>query len=367
MKFGHVARYLLCLFLYYCGILFVARGLRRLRGKHRLVILAYHSFSDAVCYLDMAVSPSLFIKQVEYLCKAYRVQALSDALATSERATGVGADTAVITVDDGYADNFQPLLQAATEFAAPSTLYLTTNCIDEREPTAVMWIMLAIHHATVDSIKLPEIGFGTLCIGTREEKESAIRQIDGCVKLLSPPQRSEVIAKLVERTGQSQLIHRLGQSAMLQWNQIRTMHVAGVEIGAHTLTHPTLSRLDPVAANYEIVASIRRVKEMVGRETITFAYPYGGEADVSRSVVEACRESGARAAVMLVAGDMPGNDLFRIPRVMVTSDLSTSPSGRYSQAMWACELEGLVGSVRKLLLPPSRGSTSVHDRYEANP
>jgi hypothetical protein len=66
-------------------------------------------------------------------------------------------------------------------------------------------------------------------------------------------------------------------------------------------------------------------------------------------VVEICRESGARAAVMLIEGDMPGGDFFMIPRMMVTSDRSTNPWGRFSGAMWACELEGLIDVARKLI------------------
>ena len=59
------------------------------------------------------------------------------------------------------------------------------------------------------------------------------------------------------------------------------MHLAGVEFGAHTLTHPVLSGLDPAAARDEIVTSVQRVREMLGVDTVTFAYPYGGQADVN--------------------------------------------------------------------------------------
>jgi len=46
---------------------------------------------------------------------------------------------------------------------------------------------------------------------------------------------------------------------------------------------------------------------------------------------------------------MPGGDSFRIPRLMVTSDRSTTPLGAFSPAVWACELEGLVDVVRRLM------------------
>ena len=110
------------------------------------------------------------MEQVRYLCKVFKVRTLSSVLAVWDGATGLRGDTAVITVDDGYADNFQPLIEAATKFGAPSTLYLTTNCIDTGQPTTVMWVMLAIHHAAVESIDLPEIGRGAMWIRTPEGK-----------------------------------------------------------------------------------------------------------------------------------------------------------------------------------------------------
>lgn len=349
MKVRHLARYLLCICLYYSGALFLSRTIRRWRGNYRVVILAYHSFSDTIRYLDMAISASLFRQQVRYLHKVFRVQTLSSALAAWNNTTGLQGDIAVITVDDGYADNFQPLIEAATKFKARSTLYLTTNCIDTGEPTTVMGVMLAVHYATVESIDLSEIGLGVLRVRTPQEKKSAIREIDGVLKLLSINRRSEVIEKLIAKSGQGELVRNLGRSAMLHWEQIREMLSLGVEIGAHTLAHPVLSRLDPVAARREIVGSVDRVRAMLGSEAVTFAYPYGGQADVNEMVVEICRSSGVKAAVMLLGDGRLGSDFFRIPRMMVTSDRSTTPWGRFSRAMWACELEGLVDLARNLL------------------
>ena len=349
MSVRHLARYVLCLGLYYLGIVFLSRTVRRWRGNRRVVILAYHSFSDCLRYLDMAISPPLFIEQVRYLCKVFRVQTLSKALAAWDNATDLWVDTAVITVDDGYADNFQPLVEVMTKFDAPSTLYVTTNCIDIGQPTPVMWVMLAVHHATVETIDLSEIGRGPTWIRTQQEKELAIRAIDGALKPLSATQRNEAIKRLIEKTGQGKLVRQLSESAMLKWEQVRLMHLAGVEIGAHSLSHPALSGLDPAAARDEIVASVQRVKEMVGTETVTFAYPYGSQSDVNEVVIKICKQSGASAAVMLIKGDMPGDDFFRIPRMMVTSDHSTNPWGYFSQAMWACELEGLVDVARNLI------------------
>lgn len=334
--------------LYYSGIYFLSRTIRKARRSRRIVILAYHSFSDSMRYLDMAIPPKLFIDQVRFLRKTFIVQTLSKLLATDDT-TRVSGDVAVITADDGYADNYQPLLEAAETFGAPSTVFLTTDSIDRGQPTSVMWVTLAVHHATVNSIDLPGIGPGPIRTKKPTEKESAIREIDRALKALSPNQRSAIIDRLLERSGAEALVRQLGRCAMLQWQQIQRMHSSGVEFGAHTCTHPVLSLLDPAAVIEEIDRSIQRVKEMTGAKSIAFAYPYGSHAEVDETVVELCRGSGATAAVMLVEGEMPGSDLFRIPRLMVTSDRCTTPWGSFCTAVWACELEGLVDVVRNVV------------------
>ncbi|MFO1431861.1 MAG: polysaccharide deacetylase family protein [Candidatus Competibacteraceae bacterium] len=367
MQLGRLAKYLFCLVIYYSGVFFLVRAIRRARGRRRIVILAYHSFSDHIRYLDMAISPSLFRQQVRYLCKAFKVLTLSDLLATHHSSTGLPGDMAVITVDDGYADNFQPLMEAIEKFNAPATVFLTTDCIDTGCPTTVMWTMLAIHHAAVDAIALPELAIDLVSIRTLPEKEAAIKRINAALKPLSARQRDAIIDRLLERSGAASQVRELSRSSMLSWEQVRRMHKAGVEFGGHTLTHPVLSWLEPIAVRKEIDGSIQRIREMTGTRAVTFAYPYGGDTAVSESVVEICRNSDACAAVLLTEGEMPGSDPFKIPRMLIVGDRATPPWGSFSRAMWACELEGLVAFAWKLVMPIRHYCLRFHSRLAKHP
>lgn len=49
----------------------------------------------------------------------------------------------------------------------------------------------------------------------------------------------------------------------------------GFEIGAHTLTHPRLTRLDESAAQSEIADSKAYLEDITGRPVNSFCYPYG--------------------------------------------------------------------------------------------
>ncbi len=65
------------------------------------------------------------------------------------------------------------------------------------------------------------------------------------------------------------------RSPLLSWREVREMRKHGIEFGAHTLTHPDLTRLNESQADYEIKHSKDKIQEHLGEEVKVFAYPYG--------------------------------------------------------------------------------------------
>ena len=72
---------------------------------------------------------------------------------------------------------------------------------------------------------------------------------------------------------------------LLDWEQLGALQVAGVQLGAHTCTHPDLTTLGGDALEREIVASKRRLARELGVDATTFAYPYGAVSAVARDIV----------------------------------------------------------------------------------
>ncbi len=62
---------------------------------------------------------------------------------------------------------------------------------------------------------------------------------------------------------------------MLSWRQVRELRSYGIEIGAHTLTHPDLTRLAPAHARGEILRSQSLLQDALGAPVVSFAYPFG--------------------------------------------------------------------------------------------
>lgn len=95
--------------------------------------------------------------------------------------------------------------------------------------------------------------------------------------------------------------------------QIRTWIAAGHSIGAHSMTHPDLTRISPVRAREEIVASKKRLEDLFAVSIDHFCYPYGSW---NRQVAEMVREAGYRTACTTEFGvntpDIPHMALRRI-------------------------------------------------------
>ena len=94
------------------------------------------------------------------------------------------------------------------------------------------------------------------------------------------------------------------------------MRLAGMQIGAHTMSHPILARLSDEQARQEIEGSKIFLEQLLGERVGLFAYPNGkpGE-DYTPQTVEVVRSLGFDAAVSTRWGaSKPGGDLLQIRR-----------------------------------------------------
>jgi peptidoglycan/xylan/chitin deacetylase (PgdA/CDA1 family) len=62
---------------------------------------------------------------------------------------------------------------------------------------------------------------------------------------------------------------------MLSWSEIQEMQRSRIEFGAHTLTHPDLTRLSNQEIEVEICESKAIIEDALGTAVTSFAYPYG--------------------------------------------------------------------------------------------
>jgi peptidoglycan/xylan/chitin deacetylase (PgdA/CDA1 family) len=106
-----------------------------------------------------------------------------------------------------------------------------------------------------------------------------------------------------------------GSWPLASWEQLREMAEQGVEIGSHTVSHPSLTALDDEQRRREVADSKSALEERLGQPVRFFAYPYGRLDEATRNAV---RAAGYEAACSTRSGfNSAGCDPYLLRRLEV--------------------------------------------------
>jgi peptidoglycan/xylan/chitin deacetylase (PgdA/CDA1 family) len=110
----------------------------------------------------------------------------------------------------------------------------------------------------------------------------------------------------------------LGTPRYLSWRQVEIMAAQGMDIEAHTMTHPDLTRIGPRSVRWQLTESRRELRARLHRAVNVMAYPYGA---YSQQVVAAVARAGYQAAFTTQQGwvESSAHPLIE-PRVYVDID-----------------------------------------------
>jgi peptidoglycan/xylan/chitin deacetylase (PgdA/CDA1 family) len=85
-----------------------------------------------------------------------------------------------------------------------------------------------------------------------------------------------------------------------------------MDIGSHTMTHPTLAVLSPAEQARELQQSKRVLEQVIGRRVRAFSYPHGAATPATGAFVRAAGYSLACASHNDLAG--ANSDVYLLPR-----------------------------------------------------
>lgn len=104
-----------------------------------------------------------------------------------------------------------------------------------------------------------------------------------------------------------------GSAPTVNQSQLRRLVAAGIDIGSHTRTHPSLPALGRPEARRELRDSRAELEDLTGRAVEALAYPHGHH---DPAVREQVAEAGYRTAVTFLNGRITGGeDVLRLPRL----------------------------------------------------
>jgi peptidoglycan/xylan/chitin deacetylase (PgdA/CDA1 family) len=218
-----------------------------------------------------------------------------------------------ITFDDGYADNHDVALPILQRHGLNATFFVATGFLDGGR----MWndsVIEALRRCPHDAIDLAgtvAAELGRLPLETLTQRHAAISHVIGKTKYLAPAVRNDWVAAVVGKAGAP-----LPDDLMMTAGQVRALHRAGMGIGAHTVNHPILARLEAPQALSEIADGRAALQHIVDAPVTLFAYPNGKPGvDYGPEAVSMVRELGFSAAVSTAWGAARhGQDRFQLPR-----------------------------------------------------
>lgn len=129
-------------------------------------------------------------------------------------------------------------------------------------------------------------------------------------------------ARWLEREGE-------GNRRMLTWAELQDVAERGVEVGAHSHTHPKLDEIGTRAAKDQIVRSRHVLEDHLQRPMRSFAYPHGYHGPrVRQQVVDAgfCSAAAVRHAMSSTE-----DDVFGLARIIVHADTTVPELDRLLQ------------------------------------
>jgi peptidoglycan/xylan/chitin deacetylase (PgdA/CDA1 family) len=308
--------------------------------RPKAIILLYHRIADPE--IDphlLCVSPQHFAEQLAVLAQYYTPLSLQQCVAA------VGQDslprrTAVITFDDGYADNLYAAKPLLERHGFPATLFITTG--QTNSPSEFWWDELEkifLLPSTLPQYLDMEINGHNHhwdLDGSTQYTEEQFLRADSAkhTGAGAPPSPRFELLHTVHRLLRDLPSgpRKIKMDALLKWSgasrEARPSYRALsteeltvlartnlIDFGGHTLTHPHLSEQELTVQREEIHGGKIALEQMIGRTVHSFSYPYGYYSD---STIELVRQAGYSSAC--TCSERPTrdeSDLFQLPRLMV--------------------------------------------------
>lgn len=302
--------------------------------RSRLSILIYHRVRARRDPLFPAeLESSGFERHLEVVGSLFNVLPLSEAIRRLRNGT-LPSRPACITFDDGYADNAEVALPLLKRHRMTSTFFVSTAYLDGGR----MWndtVIESVRGAVGDVLDLTPMGLRPFAIASGADRRATISALLSHFKYLQPAERDEHCAAVREASNAT-----MPDDLMLSSAQVRTLHAAGMEIGAHTATHPILARIPIDVARREIAEGRDALQTITGTRVTLFAYPNGKPgSDYKREHVDAVRALGFDAAVTTSWGVATiGTDPLQLPRFTPWDGTASRIAMRFA---------------RNLLMPPA--------------
>jgi peptidoglycan/xylan/chitin deacetylase (PgdA/CDA1 family) len=298
-------------------------GLLRISNEltaHKLSIMLYHGFCDSKNKGERTPNSKFMpISEFEQHLKVYLKYGTPISLKDLLCKERLPPSPIVVTIDDGYANNYDLGFPVLKKYNFPATLFLTTGFIDRSLFLWTDWLeFIAVNAPNVETkIELNKevISFN---LGEPQVRNNAVKQLKSILKNMPINKIKSFLYELQEMSKVKYDWERIPENLQpLTWKQIREMKKSGlISFGGHTVSHVILSRCNKEEQNFEILESKARIEKELNEECLILAYPNGKENDFTGETIRLAQEANYRIAVTTNSGYENSNeyDSYKLKR-----------------------------------------------------
>ncbi len=277
------------------------------RGVHQILIF-HRVVRQTDPLLPSEITRRDFARLLDFLTSRFTVLTLSDAWRALQEGSLPPASVS-ITFDDGYRDNYTEARPLLLERQLTATFFIATAFLDGgRMWNDTVWEVL--RRLPDGPHDLSELGLGAIVATDAASRTAAAERIIAAIKFTPSDERQALVDALAKR------VEGLPDDLMMTTDQVRAMRTDGMEIGAHTRTHPILEVADDDLAFAEIRDGKRDLESMLQEPVRVFAYPNGKFGrDFSERHQKMVEELDFTLAVSTDSGvSRPISNAYRLPR-----------------------------------------------------
>jgi len=264
----------------------------RLRRDASIPILTFHRVNDEQDPFFPSLATAIFAARMRHIARHYvvlPVEELADRLHNGRAPRNALA----LTFDDGYRDSLTHAAPILARYGLPATIFLTTGYVGTSELPWYDLLALGLKTTRRDAVDLTSSE--SLPLHSTEARLEALQATLRHMKGLPDEERRRVVERMVQDLAPATPERQ--KRLMLSWDEVNALRGLGFSIGAHTVNHPILSRVEQDAAWREISGSKESIERALGVPIRGFAYPNGGVDDYSPETVRLVERAGFTCAV----------------------------------------------------------------------